>query len=220
MDPMDYLFHQVWGDLICQMDPMHYLLHQVGGRGEGGGDMICQMHPMDFFCLTRSGCVLFVRCILWNIFCFYRLGRCVVCHICMSHVLFFVSPGWQMCGLSDMYVPCIVFRFTRLTDVWFVRYVCPMYCFSFHQIDRCVVCQICMSHVLFFVPPGRQMCGLSDMYVPCIVFCFTRSAGVPRQVPCQDGAVSLPVRHGSALHLPPPRGWRNAIFPRHSGSDT
>ena len=166
----------------------------------GRGDMICQNHPMDF--------------VLSN-----KVRMRVICQRYIMEYFLFL-PGWQMCGLSDMYVPCIVFRFTRLTDVWFVRYVCPMYCFSFHQIDRCVVCQICMSHVLFFVPPGRQMCGLSDMYVPCIVFCFTRSAGVPRRVPRQDGAVSLPVRHGSALHLPPPRGWRNAIFPRHSGSDT
>ena len=99
-----------------------------------------------------------------------------------------------------MYVPCIAFLF--------------------YQVGRCVVCQICMSDVLFFVSSGRRVCGLSDMYVPCIVFCFTRSAGVPRRVPCQDGAVSLPVRHGSARHLPPPRGCRNAIFTRHSGSDT
>ena len=61
-----------------------------------------------------------------------------------------------MCGLSDIYpmycllfhqvdrrvvcliyIPCIVYCFTRLADVWFVRYI---------------------SHALFFVSPGRRAC--------------------------------------------------------------
>ena len=73
MDPMDYLFHQVWGDVICQMDPMHYLLHQVGG------DMICQMHPMDF--------------VLSN-----KVRMRVICQRYIMEYFLFL-PGWQMCGL-------------------------------------------------------------------------------------------------------------------------
>ena len=70
----------------------------------------------------------------------------------VSHELFSASPGWQVCDLSavshgifsvyqvgrcvvcQIYIPCIVFCFTRSADVWFVRYVCPMYCFLFHQV--------------------------------------------------------------------------------------
>ena len=109
MDPMDYLFHQVRGDVICQMDPMHYLLHQVGG------DLSDAFHGFFLSNMVRM--------------------RVICQRYIMEYFLFL--PGWQMCGLSDMYVPCIVFRFTRSADVWFVRYVCPMYCFLFHQVGGC-----------------------------------------------------------------------------------
>ena len=91
---------------------------------------------------------------------FFLSNKVRVRVICQMYIMeyFLFLPGWQICGLSDMYVPCIVFRFTRSADVWFVTYICPMYCFLFHQVDRCVVCQICMSHVLFFVSPGRRVC--------------------------------------------------------------
>ena len=105
--------------IICQTFPtmrsagvwfVRWMPWGIFGFSRSGGVWFVKCVPLISF-IARSGYVWFARCIPWIIFCFTRLtSMWFVSHISWN---IFCLPGWQMCGLSDIY---------------------PMYCFLFHQV--------------------------------------------------------------------------------------
>ena len=163
-DLSDIFHHQVSRCVICQMDAMGYFWFQ-----QVRGCMICQMRPTDQF--------------------YSKVRVCVICQVYpMNYFLLHQVDKYVICQPYLMEY----FLFTRLADVWFVRYI---------------------SHVLFFVSPGRRAC-LGESLARMELFLFL-SAMVQRFIflPPEDG--EMPSLQGILGMTLSPQPFRVRAVPRN-----